>query len=88
MLVMGSVHSLLSIPVPVSCYILLGFRVGVGVGLRRPSSVPVSAEGVLTIGGALPLRRPQAAIRVRLRIWEQGQNMTEWKGPNRDLTVL
>lgn len=68
MLLMGGVHSLLRIPVPVSCDILLGFREGVGVSLGRPSSVPVSAEGVLTIGGALPLRRPQAAVRIRLRV--------------------
>lgn len=58
-------HSLLSIPVR---DILLCFREGVGVGLGRPSSVPVSAEGVLTVGGALPLRRRQAAVRLRLRV--------------------
>lgn len=63
-------HSLLSIPVR---DISLGFRGGVGVGLGRPSSVPVSAERVLTVGGALPLRTPHAAVRLRLRVCGQGQ---------------
>lgn len=31
---------------------------GWGWVLGRPSSVPVSAEGILTICGAVPLRRP------------------------------
>lgn len=31
-------------------------------GLGGPSSVPVSAEGVLTVGGAVPLRRRRGAI--------------------------
>lgn len=63
-------HSLLSIPVR---DISLGFGEGVGVGLGRPSSVPVSAERVLTVGGALPLRTAHAAVRLRLRVWGQGQ---------------
>jgi len=43
---------------------------GVGVVVEEeeegggPSSVPVSAEGVLAVGGALPLRRRQAHFRL------------------------
>lgn len=46
-----------------SCWVS-GRGVGVG-GLEvwvGPSSVPVSAEGVLTVGGAVPLRRRRAAV--------------------------
>lgn len=67
---------MLSIPVR---DISLGFREGVGVGLGRPSSVPVSAERVLTVGGALPLRTPHAAVRIRLRVWGQGQSFNKNK---------
>lgn len=59
-----------------SCWVS-GRGVGVGggwrFGLDGPSSVPVSAEGVLTVGGAVPLRRRRAAVVwLWLRVWEQG----------------
>lgn len=42
-------------------HILWGVLVG-GGGLGRPSSVPVSAEGVLTVAGAVPLQRHRVVV--------------------------
>lgn len=49
--------------------VLLGFggRGQGGLGGAAPSSVPVSAAGVLAVRGALPARS-RAAIRLRLRV--------------------
>lgn len=41
---------------------VFGAGVGVGLGLGRPSSVPVSAEGVLAVAGAVPLNRHRVVV--------------------------
>lgn len=61
-------HILLSVPIRETLVGFGGGGVGGVVGGVGPSSVPVSAEGVLTVRGALPLRRRKAHFRLRLGV--------------------